>query len=249
MKRKEFMSVPFDIKEFDDAERILTGYSATWDLDSGGDVIHKGAFKKTLKERVAAGKVKLADSHFWDSSHVLGTMIEGSEDDKGLLSRFKLSQAPSVDDTVTKIREKHINSLSIGYRAMKYDFEKSVDGSLIRHLHEVSLYEVSVTPYPMNEAATITGLKAMQELFQGIKDGTIDPAALETEELSAQVKSAVMRLWNVLEEKDREDLRAFLLKCAESNSPALPGAEEPLSPSMLSLRAKALESELRLRRQ
>ena len=55
MERK---TVKFEVKEVDEEAGVFTGYAATFSdrPDSWGDIIDKGAFKKTLKEAVAAGQ-------------------------------------------------------------------------------------------------------------------------------------------------------------------------------------------------
>ena len=53
------IAIPFHVKRdaLDEDSRTFEGLAATWDLDLGGDVIHRGAFKRTLEEWQKAGSV------------------------------------------------------------------------------------------------------------------------------------------------------------------------------------------------
>lgn len=138
----------------------LSGYAAAWSLDNGGDRIIPGAFAKTIRERVAAGKVPLLDSHIWDAAHTIGTVVEAREDARGLFIRAKLASTPDAQAVRQKAREGHLSRMSIGYQPIQYEYERGDDGQLIRVLKEVKLLEASVVPLPMNEDATITGIKS-----------------------------------------------------------------------------------------
>jgi len=138
----------------------FTGYASTFgNVDLGGDVVVKGAFKKSIKEK--KGKVPILDHH--DTRKQIGWNMEASEDDRGLLVKGKLNLE------VQGGREKHAlmmqafeigatMSLSIGYRVIKDEADRKNPG--IRYLKEVQLLEYSVVTFPMNPEATITGVKS-----------------------------------------------------------------------------------------
>jgi HK97 family phage prohead protease len=138
----------------------LVGYLATWDLDLGGDQIERGAFKKTIAAIRANGIPLLAD-HKAATTHVLGTIYDAAEDSKGLKIWARLSAAPSAQDVRIKLVEGHLRKMSIGYEAMGYRFGEAPDGSQVRFLLELKLYEGSVVVFPMNTEAAITEAKSL----------------------------------------------------------------------------------------
>lgn len=157
VKETQYLDVEFKVAS-DGGE--LSGYAAAWSLDNGGDRIVPGAFAKTIKERVAAGKVPLLDSHIWDAAHTIGTVVEAREDARGLFIRAKLASTPDAQAVRTKAREGHLSRMSIGYQPIQWTYERGSDGEMIRVLTEVKLLEASVVPLPMNEDAVVTAVKS-----------------------------------------------------------------------------------------
>lgn len=161
MTAREWLTAGVEWKADADADTLI-GYAAVFgNIDNGGDRIKKGAFAKTIQERVAAGDVPLLDSHIWDAAHTIGTVVSAREDDYGLLIRARLSTAPSVQDLKAKLLDGTIRKMSIGYVPIKESWEKLPDGRVIRNLEEVKWFEASVVPLPMNDAARILAVKGM----------------------------------------------------------------------------------------
>lgn len=161
MTAREWLDAAVEWKADADADTLI-GYAAVFgNIDSGGDRIKKGAFAKTIQERVAAGLVPLLDSHTWDAAHTIGTVVSAQEDDDGLLIRARLSTAPSVQDLKAKLVDGTIRKMSIGYVPVKESWEKLADGRVVRNLEEIKLLEVSVVPLAMNEATRIVAVKGM----------------------------------------------------------------------------------------
>jgi HK97 family phage prohead protease len=158
-------------------EGLVEGYANVFgNLDQNGDVVRPGAFKKTIQERVNRGLVPFLDSHQWDAAHTIGTVTEANEDQKGLRFRARMSNAPSAQEIRQKMLEGHIRRLSIGFTPVRESYERAEElsegtppgavpsavrrKSIVRHLHEVKLFEISAVPIAANEAATITSVKA-----------------------------------------------------------------------------------------
>ncbi len=174
----ERIVLPADFKLLRDGpdESFVEGYANVFgNLDHNGDVVRPGAFKKTIQERVSRGLVPFLDSHQWDAAHTIGTVTEAHEDQKGLRFRARMSNAPSAREIRQKMLEGHIRRLSIGFVAVRESYERgdgasnSDDGlgaalsrrkTIVRHLHEVKLFEISAVPIAANEAATITTVKS-----------------------------------------------------------------------------------------
>lgn len=144
----------FEVKALDDGARTFRGLASTWDLDLGGDVIHRGAFARTLDHWRRGGKlIPLIDQHNYGSVRaVVGKMTAADETEAGLEAEFAVIDGPDGDEVYRRIKGGFIDSLSIGYEAVQWDIAEDV-----RHLREVKLYEVSAVIWPMNPGATIDG--------------------------------------------------------------------------------------------
>lgn len=158
MPDMEYKSFASEFKALD--EGVYEGHFAVFgNVDEGRDVIHQGAFTKTLQER--AGRVKVFYAHDWDK--LLGpppdTLLE---DEVGLLARGRLTLDSFWGREVWALmRDGALTEGSIGYQAIKYDFEDQGDGSdwPVRHLREVKLFEISPVPLGMNPLTSVRAVK------------------------------------------------------------------------------------------
>lgn len=161
-RESKAVNVPFQIKadSMNEEARTFTGLASTWDLDLGGDVIHRGAFKRTLQAwRKAKSVLPLLDSHSaWGTVRAaIGKMLDAEETDEGLVATFEVIDGPDGDEIWRRIKGGYVSGLSIGYRAIKIEQpsdEERLTG-VWRHLKEVALQEVSVVMWPMNPGARI----------------------------------------------------------------------------------------------
>ena len=132
------------------------GYLSTFgNIDHGNDVVMKGAFRESLKNRMP----KLLWQHNWDEP--IGIFTEIYEDEKGLYVKGKMPLA----DTLVKgriepqMKIRSIDSMSIGYfpNVSEYDYDED-----IRYLKEVELFEGSLVTIPMNDEARIEVSKGFE---------------------------------------------------------------------------------------
>lgn len=180
---------PFQVKAVDEESRTFSGLASTWDLDLGGDIIHQGAFAKTLKEWRASGKpLPLIDQHNYGSIRsVVGKMISAKETGDGLVSEFQVIDGPDGDEVLRRVKGGYVDGLSIGYMPTKWEDERSEEGKRIRHLKEITLHEVSVVIWPMNPGATIDA-----STVKSLLDHIEDPRALRS--LASHIGNRVKRL-------------------------------------------------------
>jgi HK97 family phage prohead protease len=124
-------------------------------LDLHGDVVMRGAFDKTLKER--GGRVPLLWQH--DMAQPIGIAnLEDSRD--GLVVEGELDlDIPEGRRAFSGMKRGYLKGLSIGYNALKDEFK---DGK--RLLHEIDLWEMSVVTFGANPKATITHAKQAAEV-------------------------------------------------------------------------------------
>jgi HK97 family phage prohead protease len=155
-KRKdalEHKSFKFAVDSFDEETGIFTGYASVFNgVDSYGDTVLPGAFKKTLKEH----------KHFpltWTHSQMepLGIAFL-EEDEKGLkVKSGELNMdVPRAVWTRSLAKQGAVTGLSIGFRAIKYEL---VEGGQGRRLKEIALSEVALCLFPADEAAQIGEVK------------------------------------------------------------------------------------------
>lgn len=139
----------FDIKEVTD-EGTFEGLASVYGVvDEGGDVVEKGAFTRTVKARP---EVPILWRH--DQPIGKGQVVET---DKGLFIKGRLTLAVTqAKEALALMKDGVVKGLSIGFQSIPSK-EEIKNG--IRHLNEVKLWEVSLTPFPMNPAARITDVK------------------------------------------------------------------------------------------
>jgi HK97 family phage prohead protease len=160
--KAEILTFPFEIKSVSE-EGVIEGYASTFgNIDLGGDVVDKGAFRKTLRD-TKGGKVPVLADHSWNAQ--IGWGIDGKEDDTGLFVRAKLDVKNNQ-----KAREKYslaqmalelkvAAGISIGYRTIKA--EPDTTNPMIRRLKELRLVEYSLVTFPMNTEAAVTNAKSL----------------------------------------------------------------------------------------
>ena len=175
MKIATSLGVNFAVKSIDTKARRFAGLASTWDLDLGNDVIHKGAFAKTLSDWRSSKKrtIHLLDSHKRESvDDVLGKMVSATETDVGLEAEFEMRDTKSAHDALAAIEGGFIDGLSIGYQPVAYTHEKADSGKTIRHLTEIKLHEISLVVSPMNEGARVDP-SSIKSLLDAAKAGQL----------------------------------------------------------------------------
>lgn len=178
LSRAEFGLGEIKFAEGDDAERMsFTGYGAVFNnIDSYGDIIEPGAFKRTLAEarKTKSLPAMLLQHGGWgisaDDLTPIGIWTEFEEDEKGLLVTGKLAETQRGLEAYGLLKmtpRPALNGLSIGYRAKKFTMGTK-PGEPRRRLHEVELIEVSLVTFPANPKARVGSVKSGQGL--GVRD-------------------------------------------------------------------------------
>lgn len=146
-----------NLKLLEDGNGGLSGYGSTWDRDRIGDVIARGAFKKSLDRFKADGFI--AVGHAWDQLPV-ATVSDAYEDEKGLYIEGEFHSTEAAQAARTTVRERLERGksvgLSIGFDIK--DFERTKDGRILK---EIELWETSLVTVPCNPAAEVTQAKAL----------------------------------------------------------------------------------------
>lgn len=188
MERKTF---PFFATKIDVDQGLVTHVVAVMgNVDYGNDVIHPGAFTKTIAER--GGKVRVLDNHNRDSiMSVVGKPVRLWEVSRGglpleVLEHFPeatgglmaetqfLMETPEGKGTFVRIKEGAVDEYSIGYDALDADYStRSVDGENVdvRNLRTMRLWEYGPVIWGMNPATATLAAKG---------DGPNDGGKMET---------------------------------------------------------------------
>lgn len=139
--------------------RTLTGLAVPYGQTShnvphpGGEQFAPGAFKRSLDHARSAGRrLKLFRGHQHDTA--VGVAIEAEDTAEGVLTAFHIADTDAGNAALAEVREGVLDSLSVGFRAIR---EKVIDG--VRVVTEAALHEVSLVALPAYEGARITGLR------------------------------------------------------------------------------------------
>jgi uncharacterized protein len=133
---------------------------STYEKDRGGDLVQPGAFGPTISRWKASGRpIPLHWNHqSSDPADIIGTVDPGSmrETAKGLVVEGELDLKNSARTTEAwRLVKADSVGVSFGYTA---ETERLEDGT--RLLTSVDLFEVSLTPAPMNPDARVLDWKS-----------------------------------------------------------------------------------------
>lgn len=225
--RREYLTVPFEVKEIDSRKREFEGYSATWDLDLGGDIIERGAFARTLgRVRQGEKSIPLVDSHRYTSIFdAIGTLVAAEEDAKGLRSRWRVIDGVDGERVMDRLRSGVVRKKSIGYRTIRSEpgtVEREGKSVKVRRLKEVAWEETSLVLFPMNPAADVDMASVKCLLDAAARAGT----------LTTEQKDALRAL---LDAPPPEVPAGLLYVPLPSASPVEPAALAPDDPKRLRL--------------
>lgn len=151
---------------------MLEGHaSAFGNVDLQGDIIQRGAFAKTISERIPARKIKLMAQHAGTTNSVLdviGTVTEATEDEAGLYIKADFADTQAAQDVRKLVKGQHVSGLSVGFWVMDGEPLTGDSGGML--IKEAKLEEVTVTAFPANELARITASKSLQEYEKALSE-------------------------------------------------------------------------------
>lgn len=181
--------------KFDSAGKTGTfeGYASVFGVvDSDGDIILPGAFKKALSTQ--SRQVGMFFNHrTWELP--VGKWLTLEEDSKGLLTRGELTPGLSVStDLRAAMEHKTVEGMSVGFTVLKDDFDLIDTGRAFKNVQ--ALREISICTFPANEQATIESMKSLESIttIRDVEHWLRDSAGLSKSQalgLIARFKSAV----------------------------------------------------------
>lgn len=218
-------------------ESTFEGRSAgIGNMDLGDDVIEPGAFKKTIRDRLTRGDVKLLDGHdAMSTRNVWGKAIEAAEkpyeklpgkQPQGdvpshiLWTKFFVTRAEeAAQAALRKIEERVLNALSIGYQAIRVEYEPKDNedfgpdddpvwewymGRAKRKIKELKWMETSLVTWGMNPFAEVLPGSVKSVIEKAGRDSAAGKHVSQRE-----VKNMVQALAKLLqgdEERIRQEL-------------------------------------------
>lgn len=165
---------PFEIKFATDARAgAFEGYGAVFgNVDSYGDVIAPGAFKRTLKDwaKKKSLPAMLAQHGGWGVSASdlmpIGVWTDMREDEKGLWCEGVFADTPRGQEAYSLAKmapRPALDGLSIGY-AVKTCTVGTKPDEPRRTLQDIELFEVSLVTMPANPRARVQAVKSAGEM-------------------------------------------------------------------------------------
>lgn len=228
------LCAPFALKSVDEGARTFKGLSATWTEDLGGDIVHEGAFARTIDHFKSSGRViTLTDGHpqaegiaGQRATRVIGKVVDAGETKAGVETQFQMvPDDPTADAALRRIKGGFVTDLSIVYKSVRAEREK---GTGKRHIHELKWNGVGLVLQGMNPAARVDPFSV-----KAILD------AITADELTDEQKAALM----ALPQESKALLRALLDDPPAPLDPALADTPKGLAPD--DPRRAALSARLR----
>lgn len=147
---------PGSIKDVDQTQGLITAYAASFDnRDADGDVIHKGAFAKTINERGpnGTGQIKMLFMHRF--TEIIGKVLHLEEDDHGLLFRAKLLLGLERARDALVLYSADMFEHSIGIDVIVPENFRGGD------IFEVKLFDVSPVTFAANDLTPLISVKSL----------------------------------------------------------------------------------------
>lgn len=156
-----YKSLDMEVRDVDAKEGIVSGYfSAFGMVDSDGDIIMPGAFKRSIADWGPMGKGRIKHLLNHDPSKPLGKMMELDEDEYGLRYVSKVGTHALGKDFVKMVESGLIAEHSIGFKTLRE--QKGADAN---EIYEVMLFEgSSLTAWGANENTPLIGMKNMRSV-------------------------------------------------------------------------------------
>lgn len=204
------LGAPFEIKQLDERGSFEGLASVYNNVDLGGDIVEPGAFKEYTFTR--DGQVRILDGHNTRAPIGKGFITDSH---LGLAVKGQLNLAIARAREVYELMKDHIiDGLSIGYDVLPGGATVSDAG--IRHLKSLRLWEISVTPFPMNQMALVSTVKSVDRLtsVRDVEDMLRDAVGLSR----AQAKLHAGAIWKTLtgqREVDEADVKDEVKQMAD----------------------------------
>ena len=180
-ERRSVALAGVEVREEGDSLRFA-GHAAVFnqetDLGWFREVIHPGAFRKTIQE----ADVRFLFNH--DPDTVMARTTNGtlrlSEDEVGLAVEADLDPADlDVQRLVPKLRSGNVSQMSFAFRAIKEEWDDTDPKRPLRAINEAALYDTSPVTFPAYEGTDAQLRAALKSFERAHGEG---PEGLSTED-------------------------------------------------------------------
>jgi len=184
-RKTETKDLKFTLEGIDEEKGAFRGYASIWDaVDSYGDIVVKGAFKRTLKDNK---QFPLLWSH--NLMEPIG-VIEAKEDSHGLAVQGQLNVDVQRGREIRSLmRQGAVTGLSIGFQTVRDEQDKETG---YRRLVEAKLWEISPCVFQACPGALADEVKAETIVSD---EGTGNPNPAE----ASEDKSSTTEIVHLLE--------------------------------------------------
>ena len=213
-----YKSFDLQVKDVDAKSGIVAGYFSSFgSIDSDGDILMPGAFKRSIQDWGPDGKQRIKHLLNHNPSQPLGKISILKEDNFGLYYESKVGTHQLGKDYIKMVESGLIGEHSIGFKTLREQ-----KGSDANEIHDVMLFEgSSLTAWGANENTPLIGMKGMKNIeniqdqikaFEkfirdsDVSDETIDLCLIKVKQLAQTVEqmqtSSTMAAEAPLQQKD-----------------------------------------------
>lgn len=195
-----YKSFDLQVKDVDSKSGIVTGYfSAFGMVDSDGDIIMPGAFKRSIQDWGPEGKGRIKHLLNHNPSQPLGKPLVVKEDGYGLYYESKIGTHQLGKDFIKMVESGLISEHSIGFKTLREQ-----KGTEANEIYDVMLFEgSSLTAWGANENTPLIGMKGMKNIEKiqdqikafekfirdsDVTDETIDLCLIKVKQLAQTVE-------------------------------------------------------------
>lgn len=184
IREREYKSFPALVTKADAELGVIEAIvSVIGNIDLGNDIIHPGAFTKTISER--GNKIKILDNHqTFSGEDAIGKILKLQEIGRDRLPDELREEVPDatggllveiqfmLDDPRSsaifkRIKAGVIDQYSIGFEIMTSDISSvhidDDDEVPVRNIREIKLWEISPVIFAMNDATSTVSAKAAND--------------------------------------------------------------------------------------
>lgn len=212
------------IKDISLGKREVAMYLSKFDvIDSDNDMIVKGAFEKSIKERgVNSGSNRnIAFLRYHDWQHQIGKFLKLEEDQKGLFAVAQLGTSTKGEDALRDYEDGIIQEHSIGFQYMPDEVKWIEEGGQKGYyrIEEVKLFEGSAVTFGANEFTEVLNV--------GKSENKVDAINKLTKEIDIVTKALINgrgtdeRMYNLEMKLKYLNSRLIDLAIIKSNIPKL----------------------------
>lgn len=190
--RKEFNISKSNVVD-QDKHIISVRFASFGNKDSAGDILIKGCFAKSIKDRGPESTTNRKIAFLWqhDMSDPIGRILSIEEREDGAYAEIQLSNfdaVPNAKRAWHQLIDGDINQFSFGYKYIwdKVEYDEGLDAFIVK---EVALYELSVVTAGCNERTEFMG--AVKNLEVTLQNAT--------SEEKVRIKNQILNILNAAE--------------------------------------------------